>query len=156
MENHFSCCKSSQDVPADSKLSVEYGVFWGSLLSSASLTRMQSWFGPTMRQDTYKSVQVRMCLVAQPCATLRDPVDSSLPGSSVHEIFLCKNTAVSYHFPPPGDLLDLGIRPGSPVSPSLHEDSLSTKPWGKPTGEDNALSVTSQGEVTNFTYCCFS
>ena len=67
MENLFSCSKSSQDVPADSKLSMEYGVFWDSLLSSASLTRMQSWFGPAMRQDAYKGAQVRVCLVAQSC-----------------------------------------------------------------------------------------
>ncbi|KAI4557734.1 hypothetical protein MJG53_018487 [Ovis ammon polii x Ovis aries] len=58
-------CKSSQDVPADSKLSMEYGVFWDSLLSSASLTRMQSWFGPTMRQDAYKGAQIHPQIQAQ-------------------------------------------------------------------------------------------
>ena len=32
------------------------------------------------------------------CLTLRDPVDSSLPGSSVHWDFPGKNTRVGYHF----------------------------------------------------------
>ena len=35
--------------------------------------------------------------VAQLCPTLRDPMDCSLPSSSVHEIFLGKSTGVAYH-----------------------------------------------------------
>ena len=35
-------------------------------------------------------------------------------------------------FPPPGDLLDPGIEPESPVSPALQEDSLPAEPLGKP------------------------
>ena len=35
-------------------------------------------------------------------------------------------------FPTPGDLPDLGIDPGSPVSPELQADSLPTKPTEKP------------------------
>ena len=38
-------------------------------------------------------------LVAQSCLTLCDPMDS-LPGSSVHGIFLGKNTRVGWHFLP--------------------------------------------------------
>ena len=53
--------------------------------------------------------------------------------------FFCKNTGVGYHFPPPRDLLDMGIRPASPVSPSLYEDSSPTEPREKPTGEGNHL-----------------
>ena len=34
-------------------------------------------------------------------------------------------------FTPPGDLLDAGIKPVSPVSPALQADSLSTEPSGK-------------------------
>ena len=41
-------------------------------------------------------------LVAQLCPTLCDPMDCSLPGSSVHGIF-------------PGDLPDPGIKPRSPI-----------------------------------------
>ena len=34
--------------------------------------------------------------------------------------------------PPPGNLLDPGIEPTSPVSPALHANSLPTEPPGKP------------------------
>ena len=36
------------------------------------------------------------------------------------------------HFPPPGDLSNVGIKPMSPVSPALQMDSISTEPLGKP------------------------
>ena len=35
---------------------------------------------------------------AQPCPTLRHPLDCSPPGSSVHGIFSGKNTGVGFHF----------------------------------------------------------
>ena len=35
--------------------------------------------------------------------------------------------------PPPGDFIDPGIKPMSPVSPALQADSLPTEPPGKPT-----------------------
>ena len=35
------------------------------------------------------------------------------------------------HFPPPGDLPDLGIKTASPVSPTLQVDSLPAEPLGK-------------------------
>ena len=36
-------------------------------------------------------------------------------------------------FPPPGDFLDLGIKPTPPVSPALQTDSLPTEPlWKSP------------------------
>ena len=38
------------------------------------------------------------CLVTQSCPTLGDPMDCSLPGFAVHEIFLGKNTGVGSHF----------------------------------------------------------
>ena len=38
-----------------------------------------------------------MCLVAQLCPSLWDPVDFSLPASSVHEDFQSKNTGVGCH-----------------------------------------------------------
>ena len=34
-------------------------------------------------------------------------------------------------FPSPGDLLDPGIDPASPVSPALKVDSLFAVPWGE-------------------------
>ena len=36
--------------------------------------------------------------VAQSCLTLCDPMDCSLPGSSIHGIFLGKSTGVGCHF----------------------------------------------------------
>ena len=53
--------------------------------------------------------------VAQSCLTLCDPMDCSLPGSSVHGIFPGKSTGVLLPFPSPGDPSDPGIEPGSPV-----------------------------------------
>ena len=45
----------------------------------------------------YLCVFLCVCLVAQSCLTLGDPVDCSPPGSSVHEIFQGKNTGVGCH-----------------------------------------------------------
>ena len=44
-----------------------------------------------------KSVCAVLCLVAQSCPTLYDPMDCSLPGSSVHGNSLGKNTGVGCH-----------------------------------------------------------
>ena len=52
------------------------------------------------------------------CLTLCDPMDCSLPGSSVHGIFqarILEWVATSF----PGDLPNPGIEPGSLVSPAL-------------------------------------
>ena len=48
----------------------------------------------------------------QSCLTLCNPIDCSLPGSSVHGIFPGQNTG---EFPPPGDLPNLGVKPISPA-----------------------------------------
>ena len=60
--------------------------------------------------------------VAQFCPTLFEPVDCSLPGSSVHEILQ------GLPFPSPGDLPDLGIQPRSPA---LQTDALTSEPPGR-------------------------
>ena len=60
------------------------------------------------------------CLVAKLCLTLCDPMDCSLPGSSVHGIFqarIVERVAISYS----RDLPDPGIEP---ESPALQVDSL--------------------------------
>ena len=75
---------------------------------------------------TLKKVKV---LVTQPCPTLCDPMNCSLPGSSVHGIFqatILEWVAVSF----PGDLLDPGIEPGFST---LQAVSLLPEPPGKPT-----------------------
>ena len=72
------------------------------------------------------------CLVTQSCLTLCDPMDHSLPGSSVQGIFFNKEYWSRLPLPPPGDLPDPRIKPVSPVSPTLQADSLPTEPQGKP------------------------
>ena len=57
-------------------------------------------------------------LVAQACLTLCDPMDCSLPGSSVHGILQAR-ILERVAFPPPGDLPDTGIKPMSLVSLTL-------------------------------------
>ena len=58
-----------------------------------------------------------LCLVAQSCLTLCDPVDCGLLGSSLHEI----SQARILPFPSPGDLPNAEIKPRSPA---LQVDSL--------------------------------
>ena len=62
----------------------------------------------------------RMCCVLslQPCLTLCNPMDCSLPVSSVHGI-LQTRILEWVAFPPPGDLPDTGIKPTSLMSPAL-------------------------------------
>ena len=69
-----------------------------------------------------------LCLVAQLYLTLCDPMDCSLPGSSVHGI-LQAGILEWVAMPPPGDLPNPGIKPRSPA---LQTDSLSSEPPGKP------------------------
>ena len=67
------------------------------------------------------------CLVVQLCLTLRNPLDYSPPGSSVHEIFQARTlewVAISFS----GDLTNPGIKPGSPA---LQADSLPPEVEGK-------------------------
>ena len=68
-------------------------------------------------------------LVTQSCPTLCDPMDYSLPGSSVHGDSPSKNARVSYHAFLQGDLSDPGIKPRSPT---LQMNSLSSEPPEKP------------------------
>ena len=68
-----------------------------------------------------------MCVTLGKYLANGDTVDSSLPGSSVHEIFQAR-------IPSPGDLPNLGVEPGSLA---LQVDSLPSEPLGKP--RDNIL-----------------
>ena len=61
------------------------------------------------------------------CPTLRNPVDCSPPGSSVHEILQAR-TLEWLPFPSPGDLPNPGIKP---KSPALQADSLPPELPGK-------------------------
>ena len=65
-------------------------------------------------------------LVTQSYPTLRDPVDCSPPGSSVHGI-LQASMLEWVAFPSPGDLPGPGTELGSPT---LQADSLPSEPRG--------------------------
>ena len=65
----------------------------------------------------------------QLCLTLCDPMDYSLPGSSVHGLS-SKNTKSDFPFPPPDYLPDPGLEPMSPVSPALAGGFFPAKPRG--------------------------
>ena len=66
-------------------------------------------------------------LFAQSCPILRDPMDCSLPGSSVHGILQAR--ILEWPCPPPGDLPKPDLKPRSPT---LQVDSLPGEPSGKP------------------------
>ena len=73
-----------------------------------------------------------VCFAAQPCPILCDPMDCSLPGSSVHGIFearILEWVAISSYG---GILPTPGIEPTSPVSPVFQVDSLPAEPLEKP------------------------
>ena len=68
---------------------------------------------------------------AQSCLTLCDPMDCSLPGSSVYGILQTTKlewVAISYS----RDLPDPGIKPVSPKSPALATRFLTTELPGRP------------------------
>ena len=70
-----------------------------------------------------------LCLVAQSCLTLCDPMNCNPPGSSVHADSPGKNTEVGCHDLCQGDLPNPGVEPRSPTSQA---DSLWSEPPGKP------------------------
>ena len=56
-----------------------------------------------------------LCLVAQLCLTLCDPMDCSMPGSSVHGDSPGKNTGVDCHTLLQGNLPNPGTEPRYPI-----------------------------------------
>ena len=76
----------------------------------------------------YFKVKVKV-LGAQLCPALGNPMDYSLPGSSVHGIIQARKLQGGLPFPSPGALPDPGIEPRSLTSMT---DSLPPEPPGKP------------------------
>ena len=76
--------------------------------------------------DAWSPVKVK---VAQSCPTLCNPMDCSLPGSSVHGDSLGKNMGVGCHALFQGIFPTQGSNPGPP---SLQVESLPSEPPGKP------------------------
>ena len=74
------------------------------------------------------TVETCMCAMSlQSCSTLCDPMNCSLPGSSVHGILQAR-ILEWVACPPPGDLPDPGIKPVSLMSPTLAGGSLPSQP----------------------------
>ena len=84
-----------------------------------SLTGISFWptHGTLWKRKWKSHILVQLC----------DPMDCSLPRSSVHEILHAEYWS-GLLFPSPGDLPDSGIKARSP---ELQADSLSTEPLGK-------------------------
>ena len=80
---------------------------------------------------TFYHISCAMCLAAQLCLTLCDPLDCSPPASSGHEIFQVR-ILEQLPFLHLEDLCDSGIESTSPISPELQADSLNTERSGKP------------------------
>ena len=74
-----------------------------------------------------------LCLVAQSCLTLCDPMDYSLLGSSVHRDSPGKNTSMGCHALLQGIFPPQGSNPG--LLAALQADSLPPGLPGKPTME---------------------
>ena len=72
-----------------------------------------------------------MCILSQFCPTLCNPMDCSLPDSSLLGIFQQKYWS-GLPVPPPDNLPDPGIKPTAPAAPELQSDSLALATAGKP------------------------
>ena len=72
-----------------------------------------------------------VCSVTQSCPTLCDPMDCSLPGSSIRGIFQQEYWS-GLPFPTPEDLPHPEIEPVSLTSPALAGGFFTTVPPGKP------------------------
>ena len=81
------------------------------------------------RFDLCCCISIFVCLEAQSCPTLCNPMGYSLPGSSVHGASPGKNTGVDGHALLQGNLPNRGMKPRSPA---LQAASLLTEPPEKP------------------------
>ena len=79
-------------------------------------------------KNIFKAYLVLCAKLLQLCSTLCDPVDCSLPGSSVHG-FSRQEHWNGLPCSPPGDLPNSGIEPRSSL---LQADSSPSEPPGKP------------------------
>ena len=79
-----------------------------------------------MVNETFVTSAV-LCLVIQSCETFCNPMDCSLPGSSVHGDSLGKNTGVGCHALLHGVILTQGSNPGFL---RRQAESLPSKPTG--------------------------
>ena len=92
-----------------------------------------------------------LCLVAQLCLTLCDPMDCSPPGSSVHGDSPCKNTRVGCHAFLQGIFPTQGLKPGLLHCRHIlyHLSYQGSPQWnteGLPDGSDGKASAYNTGD----------
>ena len=107
------------------------GAWWAAICGVAQSRTRLKWLSSS-------SSSMYACSIAQRCLSLCDPMDCSLPGSSVYGI-LQGRTGVGCYF------LLHGIAPtqGKLVASALQADSLPLICWGSPTAEYCSLINTS-------------
>ena len=89
---------------------------------------MRILYAPNIHIDISSHVWPLGSEVTQSGQTLCNPMDYSLPGSSIHGIFQVR-VLEWFAIPSPGDLPDPGIEPRSPA---LQADTLVSELPGKP------------------------
>ena len=114
------------------------------ILSCVSFGKL--YYSDTLSNICFQIVGINlcMCMYTQSCLTLWEPIDCSLPGSSVHGIlhqgswifstqgsmaFSRQDYWSGVLFPSPKDSPNPGIKPWSPA---LQADSLPSEPQGSP------------------------
>ena len=85
------------------------------------------WLSRQLQRILSQVLRIPVCLVAQSCPNLCDPMDCSPPGSSVHGTSQAR-ILDRLPFLPPGVLPNPGTEP---TSPALQVDSLLSEPPGK-------------------------
>ena len=112
LPHHIPTCSCNNSLPLWRKLD--------------SCTGLKSWSHYSL--CPLISLVSVLCLVAQLCPTLGDPMDYSVPGSSVYEDSPGKEYWGGLPCPLPGDLPNPGIEPRSP---SMQVDALLSEPLEK-------------------------
>ena len=117
-------------------------VIWGFLLWHACLSAVCFFLLLNSSPEPWFLIsEAVLCLVAQSCLSLCDPMDCSPPGSSVHGISQAR-IQEWVAIPSSRGLPNPGIKP---KSPSLQVDSLPPEPPGKPrNAEEGHLSLLQQ------------
>ena len=105
------------------------------IIQSMEFSRPEYWSGqPFPTPGNLPNPGTKRRSPAQSCPTLCDPMDCSLPGSSVHRVLQARILEWE-PFPSPEILPKPGIEP---ASPAVQVDSLPSEPAGKPISHLNS------------------
>ena len=113
-------------------------VFWSWVLSQL----LHSPLSPSSEGSLVPHCFLPFSSVAQSCPTLCNPMDCSLPGSSIHGIFSGKSTGVGCHWLLQGIFLTQGSNPGLPHCSQM---LLPSEPPGK---SDKLESILKSRDIT--------